>query len=334
MNIDSVRELKDSAIRKVLSPMVAAPIRSLNLAYSATDISLLPNRNKRIMAIGIAPGKSDGDFKLAVRVQRPELMASAEVERLKKLSHGEIDLRFVGEIKKRAKPWYQTKKRPLLIGSSVAHFQVTAGTIGGFVKSKTKSDSRIFLLSNNHVIANEDKAVIGDPILQQAPFDGGNAKDQVATLAKFVKFKKKAPNAVDCAIAEIDSDIDIDSITLKGVGKLSGIATDVDEGLEVIKIGRTTGITRGKVTAFELDDVVVGFDQGNLTFNGQIEVEGGGDRPFSRPGDSGSLVYNTDLKAIGLLFAGTDVGGTNGMGVTYINPIENVLRSLNVELIW
>jgi hypothetical protein len=44
---------------------------------------------------------------------------------------------------------------------------------------------------------------------------------------------------------------------LKGVGDVF-----VDEGTAVVKIGRTTGRTAGRVTAFEIDNVTVQLDIG------------------------------------------------------------------------
>jgi hypothetical protein len=39
-----------------------------------------------------------------------------------------------------------------------------------------------------------------------------------------------------------------------------------------------------------------------------------------------------DLRAVGLLFAGSDQGGANGQGLTYANPIRLVLDALKVDL--
>jgi hypothetical protein len=69
-------------------------------------------------------------------------------------------------------------------------------------------------------------------------------------------------------------------------------------------------------------------------FDNQIEVEGMGTSPFSRPGDSGSLVVDTQCRAIGLLFAGSTSGGRNGKGLTYVNPIGDVLSSLSANLVY
>lgn len=72
---------------------------------------------------------------------------------------------------------------------------------------------------------------------------------------------------------------------------------------------------------------------GELSFDDQIEVEGL-TGAFSRGGDSGSLVYRTqDAAAVGLLFAGSEVGGENGAGLTYLNPIGTVLGALGATLL-
>ena len=67
-------------------------------------------------------------------------------------------------------------------------------------------------------------------------------------------------------------------------------------------------------------------------FANQIEIESTGTGPFSRGGDSGSLVYRVDGVALGLLFAGSESGGDNGTGLTYVNPIEAVLSAFGATL--
>jgi hypothetical protein len=117
---------------------------------------------------------------------------------------------------------------------------------------------------------------------------------------------------------------------------LSGLGSEfLDTGTAVAKLGRTTGLTRGQVTAFELDNVVVGYDLGNLRFDNQVEIEGAArDAPFSRGGDSGSLIVDADRRAVALLFAGSDVGGSNGQGLTFANPVRAVLDALEVNLLF
>ena len=76
------------------------------------------------------------------------------------------------------------------------------------------------------------------------------------------------------------------------------------------------------------------YDAGVVRFDDQIEIQGT-DGPFSQGGDSGSLVFTEGdgARAVGLLFAGSDTGGSGGGGLTYINPITVVLGSLDAELV-
>jgi hypothetical protein len=217
--------------------------------------------------------------------------------------------------------------RPLRPGVSIAHAAVSAGTLGAFVRV----DGVLHAMSNFHVLMGSTSAVVGDPVLQPGPADGGrNPEDRVGTLAGFVPLQRGRDQLVDAAIARLDApDVDL----AYPVGPITQIA-EADGTEQVAKVGRTTGLTQGHVTAIELDDVVVGYGEelGELRFDNQIEVQSNGPEPFSRGGDSGSLVYRTDGVAIGLLFAGSESGGDNGTGLTYLNPIGAVLDALGAEL--
>jgi hypothetical protein len=281
------------------------------------------------------------------------------VERLTRDASGEVDVRLIGRIDKRAKsrrvpslrqarrvpprasraslPWYQLDARPLLIGASIGHVNITAGTTGAFVRR----GKAVHVLSNNHVLANEDQARTNDWILQRAPYDGGRQPAQrVARLKQRVRLKLTGTNFVDCAIAAIQPRIDYDAGRLRQLvdntdRQLAGVAPElVDAGGFVYKVGRTTGPTKGKITAFDLDNIVVGYDSGNLRFDNQIEIEGTGRSSFSDGGDSGSLIVNESMEAVALLFAGGDQGGSNGLGLTFANPIQRVLSDLKATLLF
>jgi hypothetical protein len=82
----------------------------------------------------------------------------------------------------------RSEVRPIPGGVSIGHFKVTAGTLGVMVRDRTTGDR--FLLSNNHVLANSNEALKGDPILQPGPTDGGEAPDDVvAKLERFIPMK-------------------------------------------------------------------------------------------------------------------------------------------------
>jgi hypothetical protein len=94
----------------------------------------------------------------------------------------------------------KTKQRPAPVGFSVGHPDITAGSIGARV---VDGSGNVFVLSNNHVLANSNEASLGDPTLQPGTFDGGTASDQIATLAAFqpIVFSSNASNTIDAAIA-------------------------------------------------------------------------------------------------------------------------------------
>jgi hypothetical protein len=71
--------------------------------------------------------------------------------------------------------------------------------------------------------------------------------------------------------------------------------------------------------------VTVAYVNGTTQFVKQILVAGRG--PFSRAGDSGSLIVTTaGRQPVGLLFAGT------ASGYTFANPIGEVLKALHVSI--
>jgi hypothetical protein len=191
------------------------------------------------------------------------------------------------------------------------------------------------ILSNNHVLADENRGQRGDEILQPGRYDGGRRRiDAVGTLDRFVRLNKRRANSVDCAIASLADGIEF-ATTLYRVGSLGGTFEGSPDELDLVeKLGRTTGHTHGRVTAFEVDNVVVEYDLGNLRFDDQIEIEGARTGPFSAGGDSGSLIFTSgDRLAAALLFAGSQEGGANGKGVTYANVLATVLKRLNVQVL-
>jgi hypothetical protein len=289
-----------------------------------------------------------------VRVQRRSIPTDT-VQRIRKAAAREVDVRYVGRVAKLASPppdRMTTRQRPLRIGSSVGHFAITAGTIGAFVHRATgilatdgtpldpnETHTQPLILSNNHVLANENAGQVGDAVLQPGTYDGGTDEDRVAALESFVTLDATGTNLVDAALARVDAGIECDLTSLGGEVRLTGVLDLVESGLEnVRKIGRTTGITEGRVTAFDLDNLVVNYETGNLRFDDQLEIESTTRSPFSRGGDSGSLIVTSSLEtpaeglAAGLLFAGSDQGGRLGLGLTYANPIAPVLSALDASL--
>lgn len=333
MQLDSVRELKSSLHESVVLPLAArATAGFYSLAAQPARPQVLSNY--RSLALGVIRRKTK-DFVLAVRIQQRMLENSAEVERIRKEAKGEADVRYIGKAGKCAVPWFRQQNRPLRMGSSVGHFKVTAGSIGCFVTNAQTDENSVMVLSNNHVLADENRAKKGDAILQPGATDGGkNSDDAVARLERFIRLQTAATNRMDCAVATIENGME-SSPDMTGIGKIAGVdRTGLYEQELVSKVGRTTGLTNGRIRAFELDDFTAGFDLGNLKFDNVIEIEGADDAPFAQGGDSGSLVLNQAREGVGLVFATTDIGGKNGKGYTYATPLAPILEKLRVKLLY
>ena len=330
MELASARELKQSLIETLLTN-ITATVRAHRAFGEAAGAVRPVEQVLPSIALGVSP-RARGQFALAVRVQQRALHQGREVDLITRQAKGEVEVRYIGLATKRAGPWHRQRQRPLRIGCSVGHVKITAGTLGGFVRPQ--GGGPVAILSNNHVPANENRAKRGDPIVQPGMADHGiDPDDVVAKLADFVKLRSTGANFIDAATATLAGGIEADLSKLAGLGKLKGAGHALlDEGLAVAKIGRTTGLTRGRVTAFEMDNVFVQYDKGTLRFDNQIEIEGEGKGPFSQGGDSGSLIVDAGRRGVALLFAGTDQGGANGQGLTYANPLDAVLAALKIEL--
>lgn len=299
------------------------------------------------LALGLAP-VGDGSYTIAVRYRLGVPAARSIARRIAAEAGPEPDVRRTGRIRTlqelpatgdsvRPRPPVASayaegetgRVRPLRPGVSIGHVEVTAGTLGAFALGP---GGERYALSNFHVLAGSPSATPGDVVLQPGPADGGEGpEDRVGTLARVAPLEEGVPAHVDAAIALLDDRVEIDATYPVGAITQMVAATG---GEAVAKVGRTTSHTHGRVSAIELDGVLVGYgdELGVMSFDDQIEIEGVGEGPFSRGGDSGSLVYREDGMALGLLFAGSETGGANGTGLTYANPIELVMQTLEVGM--
>jgi hypothetical protein len=233
----------------------------------------------------------------------------------------------------------QRCNRPVPIGVSVGHPQVTAGTIGARVKN---GSGGVFALSNNHVLANTNNASIGDAALQPGAYDGGtDPADRLGALAAFRVLSFNATgctggssdpdcNTIDAAIASTTtSNLGVSTLP-GGYGTPSGTTTGPSVGQSVRKCGRTTGCTTGTVAEVNVTVNVCYVPQGQICAQGGtarfVNQIGISDGSFSAGGDSGSLIVTSSgLNPVGLLFAG---GSTR----TFANEIGRVLSNFGVSI--
>ncbi len=213
--------------------------------------------------------------------------------------------------------------RPVPIGVSTGHPSMTAGTIC----CRVMNAFGVFVLSANHVFADVNRAFRYDPVLQPGSLDGGiEPEDRIAALVDFEPIEfDGAENAIDAAIALTTLD-DVDNATPgDGYGVPSSTTARPRPGMRVMKYGRTTGLTTGRIEAINAS-VDVYYPEGIARFVQQIIVGGDG---FAAGGDSGSVIVvnrgRGARKPVGLLFAGSAT-------LAVANPIDLVLDRFGVVM--
>jgi hypothetical protein len=312
-------------------------------------------RRQNVVACGlgykISEGQTTSELSLIVsvtqKVPREQLMPQDLIP--KSLEGILTDVVETGRIRAQVTENPTDRFRPAQPGISIGHRDITAGTFGLLVQR----NGAPLILSNNHVLADSNAGKIGDPIYQPGPADGGTANDRIAALSEFMPLdfgdnpsqcriadsiaallnfvarttgsshrlqsvqQTSGINTMDAALAQPDSpDLVIPDILNLGIP--IGVNTPA-LGMQVQKMGRTTGLTNGYITQV---DVTVNVDYAGRTaaFTDQIITSS-----MSSPGDSGSGILDMDRRAVGLLFAGST-------SVTIFTPIQRILDHFGVQL--
>ena len=324
---DDLLSAKRQAVDRTLKTRATGPRRIAN------TISARPDANVVGVGVGRKFVKRKATDRQSVRfyvARKLDLGLIPKAHRLPTHIDGiETDVIETGIFRAQA-PAARNRRRPAQPGCSIGfrlpppHDDlIMAGTLGAIVARGTAR----FILSNNHVLANENSLPPGSEVYQPGLLDHGDpANDAIARLSQFVSLEKDAPNRVDCAIAEVASPDLVRARVMAKIGKLaSDQPFDAAEGARVEKVGRGTGYTTG--TVFDVRATVkLVYELGELDFVDQILIRGTGGL-FSEYGDSGALVVETAPRhAIGLL-----IGGSADYSVA--NHLADVLTELNVGLV-
>jgi hypothetical protein len=213
--------------------------------------------------------------------------------------------------------------RPGCAIAAAADTEISAeypGTFGALVQDLA---GKLYVLSNNHVLAVEGLCEIGTSIFQPG---GPAVADRIGKLAAVIPFGR-APRRtdVDCALAAVGDASKVNGSPLAPVGPLSSAAPiDPQVGMVVEKFGATTGHTLGTITDIGAD-FQIEYMTGTVFLDDQIQISDGA-APFCSFGDSGSLVVDTASKqATGLL-------AINMGGFALANHLSVVLAKLGAHL--
>jgi len=232
---------------------------------------------------------------------------------------------------------------PILLGTSggwrhdLANGYCCGGTLGALVDIGGIQH----ILSNYHVLeadidegGNGRVAQNGDPVIQPGLIDVGcnaNNAQEVATLV--LKWSLPASNVDVGVAAVVDGQVD-PSGKILGIGALSATTVGPSLNQAVKKSGRTTGLTRSKVSGLNAtisvtyDTECAGGAAFTKTYTGQIVIANRGSR-FLAGGDSGSVAVEdvaTRPRAVGLLYAGSSTSAI-------ANPIDDVLGFLGATMV-
>ena len=333
MNLSSCRELKNQLLRRAYAlPGEARHLRSYPLPRAgratAKRRGVETSETTSIAALGVAPAGRK-DFRLAVRIFKgQEHRESQLLKGLSRHAKGEMDVVRGVRYKPRAGITVRT-------GGSCGHYKITAGTLGGFVEDQ----SAYYMMSNNHVFANSNQCFGADPILQPGPIDITGKFHTIGLLERWFPLSKSGSTGIDVAVAGFSDEVAFfEPWRYAGVGTIKKQpASNRFSVSQVIKLGRTTGVRRGTVSAFELDGVQIDYgtpsDPAIVTYDDQIEVIG--DPPtkaFSDSGDSGSFIIDRDTMEVYALLYG---GGPDSSGIdrTLAHFMPDVLKAMKVTLV-
>jgi hypothetical protein len=219
------------------------------------------------------------------------------------------------------------------------------GTLGALVADH---NSNLFILSNNHVLAESDQARAGDTVVQPALVDlncNPQAGRTVGSLRYVVPLQSTQSN-VDAALAAATPAVDASGAILQLGPSVNGVLTPAAPAagtgetltagllnqLRVVKSGRTTGLTCSTVNTVDLSvQVDYYYDCAETkpyytkTYVNQIGMPGAS---FADSGDSGALVLDAgNAQPVGLFFASGADDSNHGFSVA--NPIQDVLSELS-----
>lgn len=323
--LETARQFKTELLMKMFATTQGATARGSSAARKGSPLSLLPPHSN---VVGVGYGsklsyaasgaivENEIAVRVYVRTKLPQAVVPSAQRVPAKINGKTTDVIAVGELSLLA--------RPVRCGVSVGHRAVTAGTLGCLVKRVNDMSGERFILSCNHVLADCNKATVGDPVLEPGLADGGDANPPIAELTDYEPLSLTEPNTIDAAIARVLNPDDVRP-DIHDIGYAEPPAGPASVYQSVRKYGRTTRHTVGVIMDIAADFRAWAGPE-LIDFENQFEINGV-NGAFSDGGDSGSLVVDAvTRRAVALIFAG-------GGGSTFANPIEPVLGRFGVEIV-
>jgi hypothetical protein len=228
-------------------------------------------------------------------------------------------------------PPQRERIRPIVGGVSISPLNANfVGTLGCFLLRRNVDTEEVFVLSNNHVLADVDRLPHGTQIVQPGPELPPFVTDPHDAFAALhttipIQFPSSGNqpvfNRFDAAIGNVTNGQIIARGSMFGMARAGqpnpnnlpiydpSRVVSPEPKMRVMKIGRTTGFTRGMITATNVQGLQVNYGTTEFpriaVFRGTITIVGDNNQPFSLPGDSGSVILEESTgHPVALLFAG------------------------------
>lgn len=211
---------------------------------------------------------------------------------------------------------------PMQGGLSISNaYHSTYATLGGLVMDR--STRAPMILSNWHVLAGDWGARPGRPIYQPGRRDGATSADTVATLSRDAMLSHN----LDAAVATLTGSRGLVNKQF-GLGPVKGVRR-FELGMEVVKSGRRTDITFGRVTNVIMGTAHLWYSGLYFTIHNVVTIDARHSyEEVSAGGDSGSWwLERATMQAIGLHFA-----GYNRPERALAVDMQSVLDALDVDI--
>ena len=329
----------------------AAVSMLLRLPPASSSHELNPKDSTKIM-IGVdAPSVAPADTaRLKIHVPNRRIADRGLVRALVARAPSEIDVVIVGRTLAGCGTTAELLRAPKSpapgVSISNAKKPGLTGTLGFFAKSEGRLGfitCEHVACSNYHYVGSSDGP--GVLIMPGSIDEEANGRsiawlhdDDLPRLATGAD----ADNGFDAVFCELqDQSFNAKAASVFNGKRLVGIAEPrelLDEGFSVFKLGRTTGLTAGRIiqSGVARAPVILQWRTNSRTafFNNVIVVEGEGDGAFAKPGDSGAPVWNSQGHLVGIVFAVTEKGGANNRGLTYVSPAKAIIDGLKITAIY
>jgi hypothetical protein len=351
VNLSSIIELKEAIVRSHYM------LSGREFGLRAESANLLEVDDHLIVGHSIVGGGSSPEtaqYRLELRIQSLAGRAATAAAKIKDRLRGEASVAFISEISPAQEFVAKSHKtirvescadRPLRIGLPVGRADSTPGTIGAFVRGPAGVEG---LMSCSHVLALSGLGKISDPIYQPGLGDGRGiaATSQIGLLTDFSVIRTSGANFLDVAIVKLE---------VEHAGNRICTRVDIPKGIRgqefaqvtspdtlgprpaICKVGSATGFTSSTLTAAGMLDIPITLPfKGSVVFDDLIEITWDQlDAPFTRPGDSGSILFSErGIKPIGIHVGGGTIE-RDGVktGVSYACNLSRALTEFSANLL-